>query len=91
MLMTDKNQTLVKLQALAKKDFAFYGVISELKTGKKWGGLSNSVMKDLKATTAIVQITLMPDSKWWGLTKDDDRQATSIAKVCVLYPSWITY
>lgn len=65
-------------------EFAFHGVHVVLKAGEIWAGKEVSRnLDDLRQTKAVPVISIIPDSTWWGFTKDNDCQVRAIAKVSV--------
>lgn len=81
-LHTDDDETLCDLEGVVDAPFVFHGRYAQLSRGENWDAKQIwSIADDLKKTKAILQISLMPEATWWGLTKDNNCQAQAIADV----------
>jgi hypothetical protein len=84
-----KDQTLSQIdQGLGIKS-SFYGWYAQLPESGSWdGGQLLSIIDDVKASGAIFQPAVMPNSNNWnGLTPDNNYQALAIANVMEKFTS----
>lgn len=87
-LYIDPSETLCDLEGVVGNAFAFHGVRVELIAGTTWTGSGITVsMEDLLKTKAVLHISIIPDSTWWGFTEANDCQVKAIAKVSMTFLS----
>lgn len=80
--MPDPDETLCELERIVDAPFAYYGLNVKLTAPDLWDGSEVfDIMDDLKKTHATLQISLVPESTWYGLTEKNCRQAEAIGKV----------
>lgn len=80
--LIDPDETLCELEKVVDAPFAFYGITVQLMPSQNWDGNEIwKIMADLKKADPVLQLTVVPDSTWYGLTEQNDCQAVAIAKV----------
>lgn len=80
--LIDPDETLCELEKVVDAPFAFYGITVHLTVSQNWDGNEIwKIMADLKKADPVLQLTIVPDSTWYGLTEQNDCQAVAIAKV----------
>jgi len=81
MLPNDK-ENLTSLNAIMQTQFAALGRYAQVQSGTPWTGEQvDTIVPDLKATKAVLQLALMPMGGWEGFTDADQTQANTIATV----------
>ncbi|KAK9895144.1 glycoside hydrolase family 26 protein [Cystobasidium minutum MCA 4210] len=80
-LFPNPDETLCELEKVVDAPFAFYGITVQLSASQIWDGKETwNRIDDLKKAEATLQLSIIPDPTWYGLTKGDGRQAVAIAK-----------